>query len=42
MVATRSVNPGENLAVNSAMFTIVDLSRVEVEATVPAEQVARL
>lgn len=42
MVATRLVNPGENLAVNAAMFTIVDLSRVEVEATVPAEQVARL
>lgn len=42
MVATRSVNPGENLAVNAAMFTIVDLSRVEVEATVPAERVARL
>lgn len=42
MVAARSVNPGENLAVNAAMFTIVDLSRVEVEATVPAEQVARL
>ncbi|CAO3421240.1 efflux RND transporter periplasmic adaptor subunit [Azospirillum endophyticum] len=42
MVATRSVNPGENLAVNAAMFTIVDLSRVEVEATVPAETVARL
>ncbi|PWC85800.1 RND transporter [Azospirillum sp. TSH100] len=42
MVATRSVNPGENLAVNAALFTIVDLSRVEVEATVPAEQVARL
>ncbi|BAI71749.1 nodulation protein [Azospirillum sp. B510] len=42
MVAVRAVNPGENLAVNAAMFTIVDLSRVEVEATVPAEQVARL
>ncbi|PGH54072.1 efflux transporter periplasmic adaptor subunit [Azospirillum palustre] len=42
MVATRAVNPGENLAVNAAMFTVVDLSRVEVEATVPAEQVARL
>ncbi|KAA0583941.1 efflux RND transporter periplasmic adaptor subunit [Azospirillum sp. B21] len=42
MVATRSVNPGENLAVNAAMFTIVDLARVEVEATVPAEQVAKL
>ncbi|PWC34584.1 RND transporter [Azospirillum sp. TSO35-2] len=42
MVATRAVNPGETLAVNAAMFTVVDLSRVEVEATVPAEQVARL
>ncbi|WP_109451994.1 efflux RND transporter periplasmic adaptor subunit [Azospirillum sp. TSH64] len=42
IVATRTVNPGENLAVNAAMFTVVDLSRVEVEATVPAEQVARL
>ncbi|MBY6261553.1 efflux RND transporter periplasmic adaptor subunit [Azospirillum sp. 412522] len=42
MVATRSVNPGETLAVNAAMFTVVDLSRVEVEATVPAETVARL
>lgn len=42
MVAVRSVNPGETLAVNAAMFTIVDLSRVEVEATIPAEQVARL
>ncbi|MFD1623637.1 efflux RND transporter periplasmic adaptor subunit [Azospirillum griseum] len=42
MVATRSVHPGENLAVNAPMFTIVDLSRVEVEATVPADEVARL
>ncbi|MBP2229174.1 RND family efflux transporter MFP subunit [Azospirillum agricola] len=42
MVATRSVNPGENLAVNAALFTVVDLSRVEVEATVPADDVARL
>ncbi|WP_372398666.1 efflux RND transporter periplasmic adaptor subunit [Azospirillum sp. HJ39] len=42
MVATRAVNPGETLAVNAAMFTIVDLSQVEVEATVPAGQVARL
>ncbi len=41
-VATRSVHPGENLAVNAPMFTIVDLSRVEVEATVPADEVARL
>ncbi len=42
MVAARAVNPGENLAINAALFTIVDLSRVEVEATVPADDVARL
>jgi len=42
MVAARSVNAGENLAVNAALFTIVDLRRVEVEATVPADDVARL
>ncbi|CAO3421842.1 efflux RND transporter periplasmic adaptor subunit [Azospirillum doebereinerae] len=41
-VASRSVNPGENLALNAALFTVVDLSRVEVEATVPADEVARL
>lgn len=42
MVAARSVNAGENLAVNAALFTVVDLRRVEVEATVPADDVARL
>ncbi len=42
MVASRTVNPGETLAVNAALFTIVDLRRVEVEATVPADDVARL
>ena len=41
-VAERSVNPGELLAVNTTMFSVVDLSRVEVEATVPADDVARL
>lgn len=41
-VAQRSVNPGDYLAVNAAMFVVVDLSRVEVEATVPADDVARL
>ena len=41
-VAQRTVNPGENLAVNTQMFTIVDLSRVVVEAAVPAGEVARL
>lgn len=42
MVAQRSVNPGDYLAVNAAMFVVVDLSRVEIEATVPADDVARL
>ena len=41
-VAERAVNPGETLAVNTRMFSVVDLSRVEVEATVPADDVARL
>ncbi|WP_448205566.1 efflux RND transporter periplasmic adaptor subunit [Azospirillum sp. sgz302134] len=41
-VAERAVNAGENLAVNAKMFSVVDLSRVEVEATVPADDVARL
>ena len=41
-VAERAVNPGEMLAVNTKMFSVVDLSRVEVEATVPADDVARL
>ncbi|MBP2315871.1 efflux RND transporter periplasmic adaptor subunit [Azospirillum soli] len=41
-VAERVINPGENLAVNTKMFSVVDLSRVEVEATVPADDVARL
>lgn len=42
IVAQRSVNPGDYLAVNAAMFVVVDLSRVEVEATVPSDDVARL
>lgn len=41
-VAERAINPGETLAVNTKMFSVVDLSRVEVEATVPADDVARL
>ncbi|MBP2294451.1 efflux RND transporter periplasmic adaptor subunit [Azospirillum rugosum] len=41
-VAERAINPGETLAVNAKMFSVVDLSRVEVEATVPADDVARL
>lgn len=42
MIAERAAQPGEALAVNARLFTVVDLSRVEVEATVPAETVARL
>lgn len=42
VVAERAANPGETLAVNTKMFSVVDLSRVEVEATVPADDVARL
>lgn len=41
-IAERAVNPGENLAVNARMFVVVDLSRVEVRAAVPADEVARL
>ncbi|PWC42345.1 efflux RND transporter periplasmic adaptor subunit [Azospirillum sp. TSO22-1] len=42
VVSERTVNPGETLAVNTKMFGIVDLGRVEVTATVPADDVARL
>jgi len=42
VVSERTVNPGETLAVNGKMFVVVDLSRVEVTATVPADEVARL
>lgn len=42
IVAERTVNPGETLGVNGRMFSVVDLSRVEVTATVPADEVARL
>jgi RND family efflux transporter MFP subunit len=41
-IAERAVNPGEMLAVNTPMFSIVDLRHVEIEATVPADEVARL
>lgn len=42
MVSERAVNPGETLAVNARMFGVVDLGVVEVTATVPADEVARL
>jgi len=41
-VSERTVTPGETLAVNAKMFTLVDLRTVEVEAVVPADEVARL
>ncbi|HEY0837444.1 MAG TPA: efflux RND transporter periplasmic adaptor subunit [Azospirillum sp.] len=41
-VSERNVTPGETLAVNARMFTLVDLRTVEVEAVVPADEVARL
>lgn len=42
IVAERSVNPGETLPADAGMFTLMDLSRVEVEASVPAGEAARL
>lgn len=42
MIAERAVNPGETLADKTKMFTIVDLTRVELHGTVPAEDVPRL
>jgi multidrug efflux system membrane fusion protein len=42
IVAEREVNPGETLPSDAAMFTLMDLSRVEVEASVPAGEAARL
>lgn len=41
-IAERPVNPGESVAVNAKLFVIVDLSRMELAAMVPAGEVARL
>jgi RND family efflux transporter MFP subunit len=38
-VATRSVHPGEKVGVDSALFTLVDLGRMEIEAPAPASEV---
>jgi membrane fusion protein (multidrug efflux system) len=38
-VATRSVHPGEKVGIDSALFTIVDLGRMEIEAPAPASEV---
>jgi multidrug efflux system membrane fusion protein len=42
IVAERTVNPGETLPRDTKLFTLVNLRRVEVEATIPAGEVARL
>lgn len=42
LVADRMVNPGERIPVDGRMFSIVDLSVMEVEALVPARDVPRL
>ena len=39
VVATRSVNPGEKVGVDSALLTLVDLARMEIEAPAPASEV---
>jgi RND family efflux transporter MFP subunit len=39
VVATRSVHPGEKVGMDSALFTLVDLARMEIEAPAPASEV---
>jgi membrane fusion protein (multidrug efflux system) len=39
VVATRSVNPGEKVGIDGALFTLVDLARMEIEAPAPASEV---
>jgi len=41
-VSRRLVNEGERLAADSALLQLVDLSRLELEATVPASDVAQI
>jgi len=42
LVGERAVNPGDKVAVDSKLFTIVDLSRLEIEAPVPTNEIARV
>ncbi|MBP9149787.1 MAG: efflux RND transporter periplasmic adaptor subunit [Rhodoferax sp.] len=42
VVAKRLVNGGERLAPDAPMFQLVDLSRLELDATVPASDVAQI
>ena len=39
VVATRSVNAGEKVGVDQALFTLVDLGRMEIEAPAPASEI---
>jgi len=41
-VAERAVQPGDKTAVDGRLFTLVDLSRLELEALVPANEIARV
>ena len=42
LVGTKSVNAGEKVSVDGALFTLVDLATMEVEAPVPASEVPGL
>lgn len=42
LVGTKSVNAGEKVSVDAALFTLVDLATMEVEAPVPASEVPGL
>ena len=39
IVAARTVNAGEKVGIDSALFTIVDLGRMEIEAPAPASEI---
>ena len=40
VVATRNAQPGEKVALDARLYQIMDLSRMEVEASVPAAEIA--
>ena len=39
IIAKKIVNPGEKVMIDSALFTLVDLSRMEIEAPAPASEI---